>query len=282
MDIVVFLSVAQLHTPSQPPFWRWVMLIVFVGLAGYSGYRWLVKRKQRADLDRLLARDPSLTYTVIPCGMRSDQLAWWCKGLPDGDRNNGVRYAVEGPMRVDLGPGMPDEMTITAFEWWWEVESRERSRNRTTGFHVGSFHSPGRTYSERRIPAGLVQLPVTVDSRVMVQPESALGRVGVTRGGHQYESAEFNRRFRVEAMNEDLALSLIDANFQQLMVEHFPGFTVELFGQFLLVTGTPTHRDESLAGVIGLLPALRQDAHRILRAIPPAYWRAIGATRGPR
>lgn len=240
-------------------------VVAAIGVGLWNRHR---RRKQRADLDRLLARDPRLEYTVLPCGLRNDELAWWCRGLETGDRNNGVRYAVQGPVQADLGPGLPDDYTVAAFEWWWEEEYKDRNRNR-----IGT-----RTrYRKRRTVAAVVQLPITVDNRVIIQPESVLGRVGITRGGHQFESAEFNRRFRVEAMEQDLALALIDANFQQLMVEHFPDRTVEVFGSLLLVEGKPTHRDESLTGVIGELPAVRQDAHRILRAVPPAYWRAVGA-----
>lgn len=261
-------------------FWP-LLAIGAVAAGGYWLYDHYRRRRNRAALDRLLARDPKLEYTVIPFGLRSDELAWWCRGLPDGDRNNGVRYAVQGAMRADLGPGLPEEFDVVAFEWWWEEERSDRSRDRT-GFRRPGFHTTQRRHAERRTPAAIIRLPVTVDSRVMIEPASVLGRLGVTRAGHQFESAEFNRLFRIEALNHDLALALIDANVQQLMVEHFPGRTVELFGDLLLVAGTPTHRDESLPGVIGMLPALRQDAHRVLRAVPAAYWRAVGAITGGR
>lgn len=239
--------------------------LVAIGVGLWNRHQ---RRKKRADLDRLLARDPRLEYTVLPCGLRNDEIGWWCRALETGDRNNGVRYAVQGELQTDLGPGLPSELTVAAFEWWWEEEYKDRSQNR-----LGT-----RTrYRKRRTTAALVKLPITVDNRVMIEPESVLGRVGITRGGHQFESAEFNRRFRVEAMEQSLALALVDANFQQLMVEHFPDRTVELFGSLLVVEGTPSHRDESLTGVIGELPAVRQDAHRILRAVPAAYWRAVGA-----
>lgn len=270
--------------------WFWPLLgvgvLVAAGAALYGRYR---RRQQKAALDRLLDRDPRLSSTVIPCGLRNDELAWWCQGLPAGDRNNGVRYAVEGPMGVDLDGELPDELTVAAFEWWWEEERRDHDRRRRglgafgprtrSGLTLGGSGTTmgGRRYVERTTPAAVVQLPVTVDHRVIIRPESMFGRAGITRGGHQFESAEFNRRFRVEAMEQHLALALIDANFQQLMVENFPDQSVEVFGSLLLVAGSPTHRDDSLTGIIGLLPALRQDAHRILRAVPPAYWRAVGA-----
>jgi len=278
MLVPVFLAQS-----SSTDGWFWplllVGLVVAVAFAIFERHR---RKQKKADLDRLLQRDPRLSYTVIPCGLRNDELAWWCRGLPAGDRNNGVRYAVEGPLRIDLGPGLPDELTVAAFQWWWEEERRDPDRrNRGLGgfgLRTRSGATLGhRRYAENKTPAAVVQLPVTVDNRVMIRPESLFGRAGITRGGHQFESDAFNRRFRVEAMEQGLALALIDANFQQLMVENFPDQTVEIFGSLLLVAGEPTHRDDSLTGVIGALPALRQDAHRILRAVPPAYWRAVGA-----
>ncbi|TVR36379.1 MAG: hypothetical protein EA388_04050 [Nitriliruptor sp.] len=282
------LGVPLAQSAGNGAFWSLLVIgLILVGAGAiYDRHR---RQKKQADLDRLLDRDPRLDHTVIPCGLRNDELAWWCQGLPAGDRNNGVRYAVEGPMRVDLGPGMPDELNVAAFQWWWEEERRDNNRrNRgiggfgprtSSGMSLGGSSSTmgRRRYVEQKTPAAVVKLPVTVDNRVIIRPESLFGRAGITRGGHQFESAEFNRRFRVEAMEQHLALALIDANFQQLMVENFPDQTVEIFGSLLLVAGTPTHRDDSLTGTIGLLPAARQDAHRILRAVPPAYWRAVGA-----
>ncbi len=286
--VILGVPLAQSYSTDG---WFWPLLgvgvVVAAAVALYNHHR---RRRQQAALDRLLQRDPRLSHTVIPCGLRPDELAWWCQGLPAGDRNTGTRYAVEGPMRVELGGELPDELTVSAFEWWWEEERRDQDHRRRrrmrslglptrSGFVLGGSGTTmgGRRYVERTTPAAVVQLPITVDTRVIIRPESLFGRAGITRGGHQFESAEFNRRFRVEAMEQHLALALIDANFQQLMVENFPDQTVEVFGSLLLVAGTPTHRDDSLTGVIGLLPALRQDAHRILRAVPPAYWRAVGA-----
>ena len=249
-----------------------VALIVLgvIAAGGYGIYEYLRKRRKREDLQKLVARDPRLSRTVIPCGMRPDQLAWWCRALQTGDRNYGTEYGVEGPLGVDLGPGLPDELNVAAFRWWWETESRKRNRRSGT---------MTRTYSKSYFPVALVKLPLHLPRRVLIRPESTLGRVGLARGGRQVESAEFNRRFRVESNDEQLVLYLLDANFQQLLVENFEGRTIELFGELLLVGGSPDHRDDSLTGVIGDLPAMRQDAHRILREIPAAFWRQVGLTQ---
>lgn len=269
-------GVGSVVDPVAAPSWllspdgsTFPLLLLAIGLAigGTALYRYLRLRRKREDLSKLVARDPRLERTVIPCGLRPDQLAWWCRGLPKGDRRYGLDFGVEGPLRTDLGVGFPEETNVAAFRWWWEVKSRNRNRNgRTTT-----------SYSKRYLPTALVRLPVTLDQRVLIGPESVLGRVGLTRGGQQLESSEFNRSFRVEARDEELSLYLLDAGFQQLLVEDFKGRTIELFGELLLVAGEPDHRDASLTGVIGELPAMRQDAHRILHAIPAAFWRRVGA-----
>lgn len=244
-----------------------LIVLGVLAFAGFGIYEFLRRRKKREDLEKLVARDPRLSRTVIPCGLRPDQLAWWCRALETGARNYGAEFGVEGPLRVDLGESHPDELTVAAFRWWWEVESRNRnSRSGTVT----------RSYSKRYLPVALVKLPLHLERRIMIRPESALGRVGLTRGGRQVESSEFNRRFRVESNDDQLVLYLLDANLQQLLVEQFEGRTIELFGELLLVGGSPTHRDDSLTGVIGELPAMRQDAHRILREIPAAFWRQVG------
>ncbi len=246
-----------------------VLFLVVAGvLLGVGGaLQYLHRRRLREALDRLVHRDPRLQRTVIPCGLRPDELAWWCRGLPDGDRNNGTEHGVEGPMQVELATELPDEVTVAAFRWWWEERRRRRNQQ-------GMRRT---TYVTRRMPAALIKLPVHVPHRVLITPESTLGRAGLTRGGHQLESSEFNRRFRVEARQDDVAVYLLDAGLQQLLLEAYQGRTIEIFGELMLLGGRPDHHDESLGRVIGELPAMRQDAHRLLQAIPAAYWRHVQA-----
>jgi hypothetical protein len=123
----------------------------------------------------------------------------------------------------------------------------------------------------------LVRLPTPVQQHVLLRPETVLGRVGLGRGGHQLESSEFNRRFRVECGDRTLTLHLLDARMQELLAVHYPGRSVEFRGDLLALVGRPTHRDTSLEGTIGELPAVRQDAARLLAAVPPSFWRAVGA-----
>jgi hypothetical protein len=230
---------------------------------------WFVHRHRqqqvRASLDRLVARDPSLTLSSTPCGLSAPELAARLGSLPRGDRRCGLRHGVRGPLTVAVLDG-DQPFDASAFEWWWEERRTERTQ-----------HGTRTRYVERRTTVALARLPVVVPDVVQLRPESALGRVGLTRGGHQVESSEFNRRFRVECADRALTLHLLDANLQELLVRAFGGRTIEVRGDLLVLTGRPDHRDTSLTGVIGELPAVRQDLARLLAAVPAAFWRAVGA-----
>jgi hypothetical protein len=230
--------------------------------AAYASHRKKVRKQE--SLGRLLAREPSLVLTEAPCGLDSGTLPRRFSGIPAGDRRRGVRYGVAGPHQV-LVHGVPRRLECAAFQWWWEERRTQQDQQRTRT-----------TYVEQRTTVALVRLPTTIRDHLVLRPESVLGRVGLTRGGHQLESSEFNRRFRVECGDRTLTLHLLDAALQELLVTDFQGRTIELQGDLLALVGRPSHRDPSLEGVVGELPAVRQDAARLLAAVPAAFWRAVG------
>jgi hypothetical protein len=121
-----------------------------------------------------------------------------------------------------------------------------------------------------------------VPDRLVVRPESLFGQVGITRGGQQLESSEFNRRFRVEGDDRRLVLQWLDAGMQHELLESFRGRSIELTGEVLVLGGRASGREPGLVGVVGELSVLRADAQRVLAAVPPAFWRAVGlAGSGP-
>jgi hypothetical protein len=228
------------------------------------GRRRILQRK-RESLQRLLAREPSLVLTDAPCGLGAATLPHRFVGVPAGDRRCGVRWGVAGPLDVTVF-GAARSLECAAFQWWWEERRSQRTQ-----------HGTRTTYVQKRTTVALLRLPVRVDEPIVLRPESALGRVGLTRGGHQLESSEFNRRFRVECQDRTLTLHLLDARLQDLLTSSFAGRTLELRGDLLALVGSPAHRDASLQGVVGELPAVRQDVARVAGAIPGPYWRALGA-----
>jgi hypothetical protein len=243
-------------------------LLVLVGGAlvaaalAYAAHRKRVRKEE--SLQRLLTRDPALTRTLTPCGFDGRSLPHRFVAIPRGDRRSGLRYGVRGPLPTTVA-GAATRLDCAAFQWWWEERRTEHTQQGTRTRYV-----------ERRTTVALVRLPATVDEAIVLRPESMLGRVGLTRGGHQLESSEFNRRFRVECRERTRTIHLLDSGLQQLLTANFAGRTIELRGDHLLLVGTPDHRDTSLEGVVGELPAVRQDAARVLAAIPPPFWRSVG------
>jgi hypothetical protein len=243
-----------------------VIALVVVALFGaavlYGSH--LKRERKRASLQRLLDREPSLALTGAPFGITPDLLPHRLAALPAGARRSGLRWGVSGPLTVTVA-GSPRAAECASFQWWWEERRTQQTQ-----------HGTRTTYVEKRTTAVLLRLPVPVPDDLVLRPESVLGRVGITRGGHQLESSEFNRRFRVECRDRTLTLHLLDANLQRLLTTDFPGRTLELRGDLLALVGSPDHRDPTLEGVVGELPAVRQDLARVVAAIPPAFWRAVG------
>ena len=261
-----FLTLAQ---PAGGEFPTVLFGLVLAGLL--VGGRWYVDhrrdRRKSEALQQLVRRDPRLRPTVIPCGLAPDELAGAFASTPRGDRRYGLRYGIDGPLPVRIA-GRDRDVECGAFQWWSEERIQTTRKRRSNARH-----------QERRTMVILVRLPWRVPTRIRIGPESLLGKVGVTRGGEQLESAEFNRRFRVEGGDRTLTVKLLDADLQHLLLEGFRGRTIEVRDDLLLLGGDPSHRDGSLTGAVGALPAIRQDMQRLVGGVPSQFWRAVGADR---
>lgn len=233
------------------------LLLVVVAAAGAAWWAWHHRRQLAAGVLRLAERD-GLRPTVAPGGLEAAALAGAFTATPRGARRFGVEHGVTGPARAHLG-GAEVDVEVAAFRWWYEERVQNQDRRR---------------YRRRATTVALVRLPVAVDGWVAVRPEGVLGRLGLRRAGAQLESDAFNRRFRVEGSDPTLTVRLLDARVQTHLLEAKDGRSLDLRGELLVLGGTPTHRDPSLPRPIGELPAVRQDALALLRACPPALWRA--------
>lgn len=239
---------------------------LLVGLLAIGGlvYNHLHRRRKDEAFGRLVTRDPSLTPTALPLGWDGHRLSATCASLPEGDRRRGLEYGVEGPIRTTIA-SEEVHLDCAAFRWWWEQRRQSQQYNHR--------------YETRRTTVALVRLPVFAPTPVRIRPESVLGRLGITRGGRQLESSEFNRAFRVESSDDRLAVMLLDADLQATLLEAYRGRSIELVGDLLLLEGEPSHRDGSLPGAIGQLPAVRQDIGRLVAAIPGPVWRQLDSLR---
>lgn len=237
----------------------WPFLLVLAVAAGALWWVWWHRKQLREGLQRLAERD-GLTITAAPCGVSADALADATGATPRGARRYGIEHGVSGPARTPLG-GDETEVELAAFQWWFE--ERVRNDNRTS-------------YRRRTRTVAVARLPVPVPGRVHIRPEGMLGRLGLRRAGDQLESDQFNRRFRVEGSDPSLTVRLLDARFQHHLLESGAGRTLDVHGDLVVFGGGPDHRDPTLPGIIGELPAVRQDLLALMRTCPPAFWRATG------
>ncbi len=247
-----------------------IALIVLV-VAGAAAWVWSVYDEQlcRQAHRKLLAR-PNVGPMPATMGLAEFE------SLPRGDRNNGARWAVSQQCRIDVA-GEPVEVTVSAFEWWWETRDRhnDRRRRRNALFHLarGRTHATFQTYTTSTRLAALIEVPIEVPD-LLCKPTSVVGRAGIARRGLQLESDEFNRAFVVHADNEVEAVRALDADMQATLARHFQGRTVEFRRGRILIAGEPDHSDGSLHGTIGRMPALLLDATRFARALPGHLWGA--------
>jgi hypothetical protein len=179
-------------------------------------------------------------------------------------------HAVGGPVEVEIS-GATVRCQVACYVWFHERRRTQGSRGRRAR----------NTYERRTELVAMCQLPVHTHRAVSIRPESALGRVGLTRGGQQLESEAFNRRFRVEGRDRALVVTLLDAALQELLAADYGSRGIELSDDLLVLSGQPTHRDRTLAGVAQAYPAILQDLHRLVRSISPPFWRALGFERPP-
>ncbi len=238
-------------------------LVVGAGIALAAAASQRRRNKRKSDDFYALALRDGLRPTVVPCSLSPDDLASRFAVTPRGERRYGLEYGLTGPLEVTLA-GTPYTLECAMFRWWWEVP-----RRRGDSRHV----------DRRQEAVVVVRLPVHVPSRLLVQPESVLGRLGLRHDDQQLESSEFNRRFRVEARNRTLTVQLLDAQLQAMLARDFDGRSLEIADDLLLVAGPPTAGDPNLAGFIGDLAGLRSDMQRFLETVPAAFWRAVGLPR---
>jgi hypothetical protein len=244
-----------------------VLVLPVAGIVGalVAGAWWQVRRGRRLrdGLLRLAVRD-GLSPTATPGGVDSTRLAGRSAATPRGDRSCGLRFGVEAPGPVELA-GRTVQVHLAAFEWWYEVRVR---------------HGKTSSYQRRTNTVALARLPVRIPGHVAIRPERLLGRVGVTRGDQQLESEEFNRRFHVEGSDPQLTLRLLDAAMQHRLLTTLDDRSLHLGGDLVVLGGQPDHRDGSLPGVIGELPAAVQDLRAVLRAVPAQLWRTAAPLPG--
>ncbi|TVP67884.1 MAG: hypothetical protein EA340_09660 [Nitriliruptor sp.] len=254
---------------DRPSWLPWLMVGLFGVVMAIS---WTIQRHQRRELhealNRFVDRHDGWHLQAWPCGVHTEQLVGRFEATPRGDRRYGVESAVGGPAEMEIS-GATVPCQVACFVWFHERRRTQRSRGRRART----------TYDRRTELVAMCQLPVHTHRAVSIRPESTLGRVGLTRSGQQLESEAFNRRFRVEGRDRALVVTLLDAGLQELLAAEYGERGIELSDDLLVLSGEPTHRDRSLAGIAQTYPAILQDLTRLVRSIPPPFWRSLAFER---
>lgn len=237
------------------------LLVVLAAMVAFLLYR---RHKQllEAAHARLLARD-GLMPTNLPCGRGRGELRN-LRACPQGDRNYGVELGVTGPCEITVD-GAPVTAECAAFVWWWE----ERRQHHNKGGANTTY------YVKQDRVVGMLRVPFHLPT-VAIAPEGLLARWGIGgRGDFQVESEEFNRRFDVKTEERELAIRLLDAQFQRFLLELFAERHVEFNGDVIVVAGDPPGEDSELYGDVKELPGARRDAQLVASRVPASFWRAL-------
>lgn len=262
-----------LAVASSRPGWFWAVLVLGAVVAGIVQ----VRNRQReravvASLGRFVQRHAGWHRQAWPAGITLDLLVGRFAATPRGDRRYGVEHAVGGPLDLDLG-GIRATCQVACFRWWSEQQGRRRSR-------YGSRQTRT-TYERREELLVLCQLPVHTHRGIRILPASLLDRLGLSREGTQLESDAFNRAFEVHGSDPTLTVTLLDAGVQELLATEYQQRGLEFSDDLVVLSGEPTHRDPSLVGLAQTYPAIVQDLGRLLRSLPPAFWRQLGLDTQP-
>ncbi|HEX9235534.1 MAG TPA: hypothetical protein VF972_04580 [Actinomycetota bacterium] len=224
------------------------LLLVIAGIAAvgvFGWYRYVRARKRREALFAFAAahgleysRDDPFGLTDYPFRLFS---------LGDG---RGCKNVLSGRWE-----GLP----VTEADYWYYEESTDSKGGTSRSYH--------------RFSVVIAELELDAPS-VSIGPESLLTRLADHLGFHdiEFESDEFNRRFRVKATDREFAFRLVDARLMQWMLEAEQGEAYELIGNRLLVSCDPL-QPAGLSWLFDRAMAFRQH-------VPRLVWTEYGT--GPR
>lgn len=245
-----------------------VVVVVLVVLAFTALLSWrhhVGSRRLAEGRAAFTARDPRWQPTTEVCGVEPAYLAGHTQATPRGDGQVWLVHTFTGPLAVTVG-GVPAGVGATCGHWGYEVYEESSDE-----------HSTSSSYRSRTVPFAAAQLPLPYGTTIRLRGESALGRMGVTRGGLQIGDPAFTRRFRIEADDPRLAAALLDPGLQAHLLGSYTGRTIELVGTMLVIGGAPRQRDTSLPSPFDVLPGLQADLADVLSRVPPGFWAAMGS-----
>lgn len=188
--------------------------------------------------------------------------------LEAGDRRNGVEFPAQRTLTRTIG-GVATTAAVGVFTWWWETRSTDNDGNAQ--------------YSKSHTVVAVTTMP-WVSPKIAIGSEGLFAKLGIGgRRDMQVESDEFNRQFRIDVAdrNRPVAIRLLDAGFQQAMLQVFRTRKVEFLDQWVFLEGDTSRRSEQWPGRLGQYPGASSDLETFLGVVPAGYWRALGEPPAP-
>lgn len=193
------------HTFAVP------VLVIFLFVAAVLGgiiYSYIAKQRRRDELAQF-ALAHKLEYTPVDAyGL--DNLPFHLFSLGDG---RGCENVLSGAW---------DGTSVQAADYWYYTESTDRDGHRSKTYHRFSIVLAA---MDGYLPA------------VRIEHENLLTRLGghVGLGDIDFESEQFNRKFRVLANDREFAFKIVDARMMQWLLQTAGDHCYEVSGDRLLV-----------------------------------------------
>ncbi len=218
-----------------------VVVVVLLALGAAAWWSWSRKRKRRQALATFASQFDLEVYEQDPFGLTSLPFRLFSEGDGCGCEN----------VLVGTWHGLP----VKEADYWYYTESSD-SRGRRS-----------RTYHYFSVVVGDVACTVP---DVSIQHESVLWRMADHLGFHdiEFESEEFNRRFRVAAADREFAFQLVDDRMMAWLLSTGGAFGFEVNGGNLLVW---TKRIDPFS-----FPSLLGTAKAFVDHVPRLVWNTYG------
>jgi hypothetical protein len=187
-----------------------VILLVVAALVAGAIWSYLAKQRRRDELAKFAAAH-KLTYSPQD-GFGLDGLPFHLFSMGDG---RGCENVLSGTWE-----GVP----VRAADYWYYTESTDSEGHRSKTYHRFSIVLAG---LDGWLPA------------VRIEHENVLTRLGghVGLGDIEFESEQFNRKFRVLSKDREFAFKLVDARMMQWLLATAGDHCYEVSGDHLLAYG---------------------------------------------
>jgi hypothetical protein len=156
-------------------------------------------------------------------------------------------------------------LDVKEFDYWYYTESSDSKGGRSRTYHYFS--------------CAVTEIPADCP-HVTIAPETLLTRLADHLGFEdiQFESEEFNRRFRVKSKDQKFATDLVDARMMQWL-DVGGGWSFEVCGPYVLCSSKRL-KGATLFVLMDVLKAFRDRVPRVVYDLYGSGNRVVDASEG--